>query len=80
MDEVPTLTELSAAIADAKVKAETLAGYKRDLAAIVAERQTTIDQAQQEYDDAKIAMDRLQEQLRQVLSNVFPDSRVRLSK
>jgi hypothetical protein len=80
MDAVQTLKDLGDAVADAQAKADTLAGYKRELAAIVAEKQATIDMAQQAYDDAKVATDRLQEQLRQVLGNLLPDPRVRLSK
>ncbi len=80
MDAVQVLKNLGDAVADAQEKADALAKYKKELADITAAKQKMIDAAQQAYDDAKVATDRLQEQLRQVLGNLLPDPRVRLSK
>ena len=80
MDAVQTLKDLGDAVAAAQAKAAKLTAYKQELAKLVAERQSVIDAAQQDYDDAKVATDRLQDQLRQVLGGLLPDSRVRLSK
>jgi len=81
MDVAGLLNELGSAVADAKAKADYVANQKADLAALVAGRQADIDKAQQEYADAKIAVDRLQEQVRAVMGELLPapDPRFRSS-
>lgn len=82
MDVSTLLNELGAAVADAKAKADVVDQRKAALAAYVAEKQAEIDEAQSAYDDAKIAVDRLQAQARELVESILPapDPRFRISK
>lgn len=81
MDVAALLNELGAAVADAKQKADVVTAQKAELAALTAKRQQAIDTAQQAYDDAKMAADRLQAQVRDVIGVLLPapDPRFRVS-
>lgn len=82
MDVSTLLNELGAAVADAKAKADVVTRQKTELAEIVADRQAAIDEAEQAYQDAKIAVDRLQAQGREVIDAILPaqDHRFRVSR
>lgn len=82
MDVAQLLNDLGAAVADAKAKADTVTRLRADLAAVVAEKQADIDAAQHEYDDAKVAADRLQANVRDVIGELLPapDPRFRVSQ
>lgn len=82
MDVAQLLNELGAAVADARDKGEVAAGLRADLAAYVAEKQAGIDAAVMAYEDAKVAAERLQSSVREVIGELLPagDPRVRQSK
>lgn len=76
------LNQLGSAVAAAKAKKESVDSLKANLAKYVADKQAAIDAAQTEYDDAHVAMSRLQEQVRASLGDLLPapDPRYRASK
>lgn len=82
MDVVTLLNQLGSAVAAAKAKADVVAGLKADLAKYTADKQVAIDAAQSAYDDAKIAADRLQASVRDLIGELLPapDPRFRVSK
>ena len=75
------LNELGSAVGDAKAKKQTVEAYKAELAALIAEKQVAIDTAQQAYDDAKVAADRLQAAVRDLIGELLPapDPRYRVT-
>lgn len=81
MDVSKLLNELGAAVADAKAKADVVSTLKAELAKVTAAKQKQVDTAQQAYDDAKVAADRLQESVRAVIGELLPapDPRFRVS-
>ncbi len=81
-DPIPLLSELGAAVGAAKQKSDAVSLLKAQVATFVSEKQVEIDALQQEYDDAKVAADRLQEQVRALIGELLPmpDPRVRMSR
>lgn len=82
MDVSTLLNQLGNAVADATAKKEAVEKKKSALAAYVASKQTDIDEAQQSYDDAAVAVARLQDEARSVIGSILPqpDPRFRVSK
>ena len=82
MDVSVLLNQLGSAVSDAKAKKDAVDGLKAELAKYVASRQAAINTAQTAYDDAQVAMTRLQDQVRSALGDLLPasDARVRVSK
>lgn len=75
------LNALGDAVADAKKKSSIVETLKADLAAYTGAKQAEIDAAVQDYADAKVAADRLQQQARDVMGAILPmpDPRFRIS-
>lgn len=91
MDVVELLQQVASAAADAKAKDEAAVEAQQHLEAVKAEAQATYDaavgaaqkdatEAQQAANDAKVAGQRLRDQLNEALGGVFSsDPRVRVS-
>ena len=76
------LNTLGSAVDAAKAKGDAVAKLKADLASYTAKKQTEIDAAQTEYDDARVAAERLQGQVRELIGVLLPvaDPRIRMSQ
>lgn len=81
MDVAQLLNEVATAVEAAKAKYDTVADLRAELAAYTTAKQADIDAAQQEYDDAKVAADRLQANARDYIGQILPapDPRFRVS-
>ncbi len=66
--------DFGTAVSEAKQKADVVASLKYELAQIVASKQAAIDAAQQEYNDAKVAVDRLKVLMSDVMAELLPVS------
>ena len=75
------LKELGGAVKEAKAKKQAVDAARADLAAVIAAKQAEIDTAQQAYDDAKVAADRLQASVRELIGELLPapDPRFRVT-
>ncbi len=80
-DVATSLNELGKAVTDAKAKADVVTTKKAALAKYVADKQAEIDAAQTEYDDAKVAAERLKESVRSLIGELLPapDPRFRVT-
>lgn len=81
MDVAGLLNDLGDAVANAKTKAEVVSDLRTDLASYTATKQSAIDAATADYADAKIAADRLEAQVRELIGSILPspDPRYRVT-
>jgi hypothetical protein len=81
MDVARLLQDLSNAVEAAKEKGEVVSGLRADLSSYTKTKQAEIDSAVEEYTDAKVYADRLQEQARELIGVLLPapDPRFRVT-
>jgi hypothetical protein len=72
MDVARLLQDLSNAVEAAKEKGDVVNGLRADLASYTATKQAEIDAAVEEYTDAKVSAERLQEQAREAIGAILP--------